>query len=430
MSTAQRRSAGSRRATTLFLVVATTATLVLAGCSGGGDENAEGGDVTLKLSTFGEPGNIQELLDQYENENPGVKVELAVTASAEDARTNLLTKLAAGTGLADVEQLEISWIGDLTQYSQMFVPVTGDENGDWATVQSEPVTNADGSMWAYGLGTGPEAICYRSDMLEAAGLPGDEESVAGLVGGDWEEFFAAGEQYAAGGGEGAWYDSSYLIYNAQVEQLPFPYENEDDEVVVDNPEVEAIFKDTLEKADALSAKLSPFSTDWNVGMGTAKFATITCPSWMLAMIQGNAPEVSTWRVANAFPGGGGNVGGSYLSVPTQGKNHDAASKLASWLTAPAQQIAAFKSGAGFPSRIDALSDPALTEVGNEFFAAPTVGAVFADRAKAITTVIHKGPHYLAIDTAAFNAITRVETGQQSIDDAWDQFVTEAEAAGE
>lgn len=429
MSTAQRGSAAGRGALTAFIAMGSIAAIVLTGCAGSEGDGADGGPVTLKLSTFGEPGNIKELLDQYESENPGVKVELATTASAEDARTNLLTKLAAGTGLADVEQLEISWIGDLAQYSDAFVPVTGDKNGEWATVQSDPVTTEDGTMWAYGLGTGPEAICYRADMLEAAGLPGDPESVAPLVGGSWDEFFAAGKKYAAGGGEGAWYDSSYLIYNAQVEQLAFPYEDKNDKVVVDNPEVEAIFKGTLEKADALSAKLSAFSTDWNVGMGTAKFATITCPSWMLAMIQGNASDVTGWRVANAFPGGGGNVGGSYLSVPTQGKHHEEASKLASWLSAAPQQIAAFKSGAGFPSRLDALDDESLTSVTNPFFGDAPVGQIFADRSKAITSVIHKGPHYLAIDTAAFNAMTRVETGQQSIDDAWDQFVTEAEAAG-
>lgn len=429
MSTAQRGSAAGRRAITVFIGISTLTTIALAGCSSTSPDPAGSDDVTIKLSTFGEPGNIQELADQYEEENPGVTIEVATTASAEDARTNLLTKLAAGTGLADVEQLEISWIGDLTQYSDAFVPVADDEFGDWATVQADPVTK-DGEMWAYGLGTGPEAICYRADMLEAAGLPSDPEAVAGLVGGSWDEFFAAGEQYAAGGGTGAWYDSSYLIYNAQVEQLEYPYEDKDDKIVVDNPETEAIFKETLEKADALSAKLSPFSTDWNVGMGSGAFATITCPSWMLAMIQGNAPEVATWQVANAFPGGGGNVGGSYLSVPEQGKNHEAASKFASWLTAPDQQISAFQAGAGFPSRLDALDNEELTSVTNEFFGDATVGQIFADRSKAITTVIHKGPQYLAIDTAAFNAMTRVETGQQSIDEAWDQFVTESEAAGE
>ncbi|WP_372983713.1 ABC transporter substrate-binding protein [Microbacterium sp.] len=428
MSTAQRGSAAGRRAFTVFVGIGTIATLALAGCAGGG-EPSEDGDVTLKLSTFGEPGNIQELADQYEDENPGVTIEVATTASSEDARTNLLTKLAAGTGLADVEQLEVSWIGDLTQYSDAFVPVTDDGFGDWAIVQAEPVTK-DGKMWAYGLGTGPEAICYRADMLEAAGLPSDPESVAGIVGGSWDEFFAAGEQYAAGGGTGAWYDSSYLIYWAQIEQLEYPYEDEDDKIVVDNPEVEAIFKNTLERADVLSAQLSPFSTDWNVGMGNGAFATITCPSWMLAMIQGNASEATDWRVANAFPGGGGNIGGSYLSVPTQGKNHEAASKFASWLSAPEQQIAAFQAGAGFPSRSDALENENLTSVTNEFFGEAEVGQIFADRAKAIETVSHKGPQFLAIDTAAFNAMTRVETGQQSIDEAWDQFVSESEAAGE
>lgn len=386
--------------------------------------------VTLKVSTFGNADALKKQVEAYEQANPNVTVEVSTAANAEDARTNLLTKLAAGSGLGDVEQLEISWMGELKQYSSKFVPVEGDEYGDWVPVQAEPAKGADGKLFAYGQGTGPQAICYRADMLEKAGMASDPASVAAMVGGSWADFFAAGDKYAAGGGPGKWYDSAYQIYNAQIEQLPFPYETAENAIVAENPEVEKIFRDTLAADSRLSAQLSPFSEDWNAGFGSGKFATIACPSWMLTIIAGNAAKLTDWNIANAFPGGGGNVGGSYLSVPTQSPNPAAAQALASWLTAPEQQITAFEEGAAFPSRVQALESPDLLAVENSYFNKAKVGTIFADRSKAITNVIYKGPKYLAVDIAAFNAITRVETDKQSVDEAWAQFVQEAKAAGQ
>lgn len=413
----------------LITAAATAAAVTLAGCGGGASEaDGGGGATTLRLSVFGDTGNMRTLADQYEEENPGITVELNNVASAEDARTNLLTKLAAGNGLADVEQLEIGWIADLRPYASEFVPVAGDAYGDWVPVQQEPIT-VDGKMFGYGLGTGPLATCYRSGLLEAAGLPGDPDGASELMG-TWDDYFAAGEQYVAGGGQGAWYDSSYLTFIAQVEQLEFPYEDEDGNVIVDNPEVEGIFKDTLALADTLSAKLAPFSEDWNAGFNSGAFATIGCPSWLLTTIEGNSPDITDWNVANAFPGGGGNLGGAYLAVPTQSDNPEEAAALASWLTAPEQQIAAFEAGAAFPSRLEALESTELTGITSEYFNNAPIGQIYADRSQAIPEVTYKGPNYIAIDTAAFNAMTRVEAGQQSIDDAWAQFVEESEAAAE
>lgn len=419
----------------LFAGLAASA-FVLAGCSAsptptstatsGSAETAA--PITLKLSTFGDSAAMKKLAEQYHAAHPNITVEVNTVASSEDARTNLLTKLAAGNGLADIEQLETYWVGQLKQYSNQFVALEPDQYGGFVSIQSDPVQLADGKVWAYGAGTGPIALCYRASMLEDAGMPSDPAELTPLLGGTWDEYFAAGEKYAAAGGQGKWYDSSYLIWNAQIEQLPYPYEDADDKVVVNNPQVEAIFKNTLAHADKLSAKLSPWSEDWNSGMGTGKFATITCPSWQLAGIEGSSKGVTDWRIANALPGGGGNLGGSFLTIPAQSQHPAEAADLLSWLTSPDGQIQMFKEGMAFPSRLEALNSPALREITNPFFGDAKVGEIFADRAAAISAYIYKGPAYVAIDTAAFNAITRVENGQQSIDDAWLQFVSESEAA--
>ena len=78
-----------------------------------------------------------------------------------------------------------------------------------------------------------------------------------------------------------------------------------------------------------------------------------CPPWMHGIIEGNAPDITGWDVADAFPEGGGNWGGSYLVVPANGKNVEAAQQLADWITAPEQQAKAFANAGTFPSQIEA-----------------------------------------------------------------------------
>lgn len=415
----------------LAVLLVGASVLGLAGC---GEKSASppsadpNAPVTLKLATFGDSSVIKQQVDQYKKLHPNVTVDVSTVASSEDARTNLLTKLAAGNGLADVEQLEISWVGQLQRYSSKFVPLPADQYGPFVPIQSQPVASKDGTSFGYGIGTGPQAICYHEDMLKKAGMPTDEASLATMFGATWADYFTAGQKYEAAGGPGKWFDSSYLVYNAQIEQLQYPYEDAEGKVVANNPQVEKIFRDTLAAGDKQSAKLSAFSEDWNNGMGTSKFATIACPSWLLSTIEGNSKGVKDWRIANAFPGGGGNVGGSFLAIPTQSKNPTQAAALASFLSSPEQQIFGFKGGSAFPSRTQALDSPELKAVTNTYYGNAKVGAIFADRSKAIATVMYKGPHYIGIDTAAFNAITRVEAGQQPVDAAWQQFASEAEAA--
>ena len=88
---------------------------------------------------------------------------------------------------------------------------------------------------------------------------------------------------------------------------------------------------------------------------------------MLGVIEGNAAGVTGWDIANVFPGGGGNWGGSYLTVPTQSEHQAEAKKLAGWLTAPEQQIKAFTAKGTFPSQKEALESSELLGETNAFF---------------------------------------------------------------
>src|SRR5690625_7877639 len=84
-------------------------------------------------------------------------------------------------------------------------------------------------------------------------------------------------------------------------------------------------------------------------------------------IEGNDEGVDGWDIADVLPGGGGNWAGSYLTVPTQGDHPEEAKKLAAWLTAPEQQIKAFKSKGTFPSQVEALDSQELKDYSDELY---------------------------------------------------------------
>lgn len=423
----------SRRTTTGAAILAASAlTLVAAGCASpadsGGDSNE---NITITLATFNDFGYTDALLAEYTALHPNIKIVHNKAATSNDARENMFTKLGAGSGLSDIEAIEVDWLAELMQYSSKFVPVTDkDATNRWVDWKAAAATDKDGNLIGYGTDIGPEAVCYRSDLFAAAGLPSDRDEVAALLKGDWQHYYDVGAQYIAGGGTGSWFDSAGATYQGVINQIQNAYEKNDGTIVAtDNPEVKAAFESVLKASSTLSAHLGQWGDDWTAGLANGAYATMLCPGWMLGVISGNAPDVKGWDVANVFPGGGGNWGGSYLTVPKQSAHPEAASALASWLTAPEQQLKAFTNAGTFPSQVDAYGSTALKDATNEYFNNAPVGSILTDRSNAITVSPFKGVKYFPINDALQKSLTRVEDGTQSIADSWNQFVEDVKALG-
>jgi hypothetical protein len=80
-------------------------------------------------------------------------------------------------------------------------------------------------------------------------------------------------------------------------------------------------------------------------------------------------------------GGGGNWGGSFLTIPKQGKNQQEAYKLAEWLTAPEQTLKIFRPPAtSLPG--GAVRQPRVLALKNDFFSGAPVGEIFTGTAGA------------------------------------------------
>jgi cellobiose transport system substrate-binding protein len=418
-------------------------TLTLTACSSGtgSDDETSGSsdeEITLTVATFNDFGYTDELLAAYSEEHPNVTVKQTKAAKSEDARTNLTTKLAAGgEGLADIEAIEVDWLPELMQYPDLFEDLSDDAlEGRWVDWKVQQATTTDGKLIGYGTDIGPSAICYRQDLFEAAGLESDPAAVAELLGGEdatWDDYFAAGAQFVEAS-DAAWYDSAMSISQGMVNQIDNAYEESDGtpKDLAENTEIKDIYDTVLEQSttNGLSAGLEQWSADWDAAFQNDGFATMICPAWMTGPVEERSGGVTGWNVADVFPGGGLNWGGSFLTVPDSGPNAEAAKELAAWLTDPAQQTTAFENAGTFPSQVEAQASDAVQTFTNPFFNDAPVGEIFSTRAQAIEGAPYKGAHYFAIRDEVTNALNRVDvTKSQDADKAWDEAVEKASALG-
>ena len=151
---------------------------------------------------------------------------------------------------------------------------------------------------------------------------------------------------------------------------------------------------------------------------------------MLGVIEGNAAGVKGWDIANTFPGGGGNWGGSFLTVPSQSEHPEEAKKLAAWLTAPEQQLRAFQAKGPFPSQVKALESTELKNEKNAFYNNAPTGQIFSEQAKRVSVVPFMGTKYSAINDAMQNALSRVDIDKtDSAEASWAKFETDVKALG-
>lgn len=180
MITARRWKVVSALAAALALSLAASA------CGGGHAAPQASSDphapVELTVATFNEFG-YEDLFTAYMAEHPYVTIKHKKAATSDEARDNLTTRLAAGSGLSDVEAIEVDWLPELILNAVKFTDLSDPAvDGRWLDRKAKAAADAGGRLIGYGSDIGPEAICYRSDLFKRAGLPTDRAEVATLLG--------------------------------------------------------------------------------------------------------------------------------------------------------------------------------------------------------------------------------------------------------
>jgi len=182
---------------------ALTATLVLSGCAGGGNDEPSGYDpnekITLEMSWWGDDNRaalFAEVIDLFEAEYPNITVKETPVGSPDDLFNRLATDFGGGgTTAPDVFALggakpqEYGSVGALLDLSTVADEAQVDKYPDFSTASA----TVDGTL--YGLPTGGNATAafINVDLFEQAGVDVPEE------GWSWDDLIEAANEIGSAG---------------------------------------------------------------------------------------------------------------------------------------------------------------------------------------------------------------------------------------
>ncbi len=417
--------------------------LLLAACGGGGkttpgstsNGSATGNStstqpITLRVAYWGEFG-FQQLQAAYKAVAPNVTLKLE---SGQYANVNgdLQKYLIANSGAPDVQAIDEGYIVQYRNEAQYFVNLNDMPGGaahqsDYLPWKWKESLGPNGEQIGFGTDIGGQAMCYRTDLFKAAGFKTDRESVSKMWS-TWADFETVGKQYVARTGK-KFIDNATNILNPILAQQPVGYFTSDEKLALEGGPKTAWDQTLPFITDGLSANIAAWTPQWDAGFKSGSFAVLACPAWMIGHIQEAAPTTSgKWDIAQ-IPGGGGNWGGSFLTIPKQSKHVDAAYAFIKWFTQPAQLLQVFKTVGNLPSEPVLYTDPSFTSFTKPFFSNAPTGVIFAKTAQNLQ------PQYLgklngAVRTAVQNVMQAVEDGHVKAADSWTQAVAAAQKATE
>lgn len=410
--------------------------LVLPGCSvyqtpeplRGADKNASS---IIELTVWLWPGTgLERLINQYDEQHQELKINIQIS-EFRDVHDNLQIAFAAGSGAPDiclVETVNIDLFKSFpARFHNLFTYGGAAVKGDYLDWKWQQAQQPDGSF-LYGMPTdiGPIAMIYRTDLFKLAGLPTDREEVSRLIN-SWDALLESGKTVRRKTGK-AMFDNLTNVYRSGISQLDTLYfDKQTDQFIADqNPGVKKVWANTAEAAaNQLSAGIPSWTPEWEVGANTGEFAVILAPAWMMGFIKENAPySAGKWDITR-LPEGSGNWGGSFLTMPKEGRHPKESFQLIQWLTAPEQQLETFIHNGNFPSTPAVFDNKQIKQLRDEFFNGAPVGEIYSQAAKSIKPV-YEG-RFLRTASEAFNeAVQKLETQSATPEQAWREAIIQIE----
>lgn len=434
--------AGRRRKAAVMATTGLTATallLTLTSCSdSGSDEDTStdaNGNITLTVADYGQFGYKEaKLFEKYHELHPNITVKEDTAANEPDYYTKFLQQLNTGSGLSDVQGLEVGRVKEIVDtkadsFEDLSKVIDTDQWANWKSLQA---STDEGKVIGAGTDIGPMSICYRRDLFEQAGLPTERDKVAEALAGGWEDYIALGEKYKKKAPAGTYFmDSASAMYNGVVSSNSEQYYSKSGELIYkDSAGVKAGWNLAAEVAKkGLSKGEAQFQDPWKAALGKGEFASVACPAWMSAQIASYSGDKykGKWDIALTPGKTAANWGGSFLTVPKTGKHVKEAGELVKWLTAPEQQAAVFKAAGLFPSNKGAYDLPDVKSAKLEYFNNAPIGEIYAEESANIPEAVLGQKDGVIKDTIS-RQINNMEKRGTSPDKAWKDATEEIDKA--
>ncbi len=320
---------------------------------------------------------------------PGINVEFQFTDTT-SYHQNLATSLAAGSGAPDVGMVEGAYVAQYrnsTALTDLNTLGAADYKDDFVSFKWDQCVSDDGSkMVLIPWDIGPATLFYRTDIFEQAGLPTDPDEVDKLLS-TWDGVVSAAETIKDK--TGAWFtpDASYYY------QLLFQnrdYYDEDLNLKLERDgDIDCLNAIIKMREEQLDMNVDMWSTEAYAAYADGTIASVASGAWFGGFLKTDIdPEgAGHWAVCH-LPGGVGvkNWGGSFLCIPSQSQNQEAAWDFVKYMLCTAEgQNAMFQAVDYFPAYIPAYDDPIYDEE-DPYFGGEKTKALWVELAKQLTPV--------------------------------------------
>jgi len=381
--------------------------------------------VELTFWTLGTNG-YDELAKEYTKLKPNVTIKIQNTSDQTAHHNNMLTALSAGKGAPDIFMLEIAFLERFMEAKDSFVNLNDlgakDLKGnylDWKWNQA----SADNGNYQFGLPTdvGPTVAYYRTDLLAQVGMPTDPEGFYKTID-TWDKFDAVAKEFFAKTGK-SFVDMPDLLYNSIRDQANEIYYDKDDNFIGDtNPQVRKAWDYTVKAIqEGWVGSNSLWTPEWGQAQNNGDFAVLLGPAWMSGVIKGNAKDAAGKWMITQMPEGPGNWGGSFISLPKEGKHQKEAFEFISWLLNKDQQLTSFKTNGLMPSIPALYDDPAFTGYIDEYYNKQAVAVEFGKAAKNVKQ-IHYGKLHDGTDSIFKDGLRNVLSKKSDPNKEWDDVI--------
>lgn len=350
--------------------------------------------ISAHIEVGGWPSGDAAFLAAMEGFNevyPNIEVELVFTDNGAHHQA-LASSLTAGSGAPDVAMVEganIAQYRDNAALTDLYLLGANDLKDDFVAFKWNQAISSDGTkLRAIPWDLGPTLYYYRTDVFEECGLPTEPEEVAELMS-TWEGVLEVAEAVSIPGER--WFLPS-ASYPYQWMFINRDYYDEDLNLIIEREG----------DIDCLNACLKMRENGWdmNVDMWSAEayaaYAAGTCVSvaagsWFSGFLKTDIdPDGAGHWGATVLPANmpSTNWGGSFLVIPEQSENKEAAWAFVKYMLATTEaQNTMFEAVDYFPAYKPAWDEaPELYTEGDEYFGGQAPNAIAAKIAAEVPVV--------------------------------------------
>ncbi|WP_341953017.1 extracellular solute-binding protein [Salinibacterium sp. TMP30] len=409
----------------LVSVLALSACSSGAGTDGGTDAAAcapSEGPVTLNFTTW-LPG-MEDAVAIWNEKNPDIQVEVQTGPNGNGGTyKNFFNQIEAGNA-PDLGQIEYDALPNFRVQDGVVniadcagVMDAQDQFIDWTW--SQVTFGEDNAVYAIPQDTGPEALFYRADLFEKAGI---------AIPTTWDEYAEAAKKIRAEGGYITNFSQSDINAFAglvwQADGQWFQNDGTAWDVTLDSPEsakVAEYWQGLLD--DDLVATLPPWTDEWNNGYNSGEVWSWVSAVWGANTITSGAPDTAgNWAVApmpqwNAGDSAAGNWGGSSTAVLKGSEHPYEAAQFALWLNTDPEALTSMNKTANIYPATKAGGDlPAFSE-GLDFYGGQNIYDVFAEAGAQVNPDFTWGPTMTQTYTDVADGFSAAISGSGTLMDA-------------